>query len=68
MSKQKRGRGRPPVFVGNTKRHIVGLVRKHGLVGAREVLASEGTDISLPTLGKFAREAGVKLARGRRAA
>jgi len=61
----KRGRGRPAVFTGNTKRHIVSVIRKHGLTGGRVVLAEEGTSISLPTLGKFAAEAGIELHRGR---
>lgn len=61
----KRGRGRPAVFTGNVKRHIVAVIRKHGLTGGRVVLADEGTNISLPTLGKFAAEAGIELHRGR---
>lgn len=61
----KRGRGRPAVFTGNVKRHIVAVIRKHGLTGGRVVLAEEGTSISLPTLGKFAAEAGIELHRGR---
>lgn len=61
----KRGRGRPAVFTGNVKRHIVSVIRKHGLTGGRVVLADEGTNISLPTLGKFAAEAGIELHRGR---
>ena len=65
VPKGKRGRGRPPVFTGNTLRHIVSVIRKHGLTGGRVVLAEEGTKISLPTLGKFAAEAGIELHRGR---
>ena len=61
----KRGRGRPAVFTGHVKRHIVSVIRKHGLTGGRVVLADEGTNISLPTLGKFAAEAGIELHRGR---
>jgi outer membrane biosynthesis protein TonB len=61
----KRGRGRPAVFTGNVKKHIVAVIRKHGLTGGRVVLAEEGTSISLPTLGKFAAEAGIELHRGR---
>jgi len=64
-SRKKRGRGRPPVFTGNQKRHIVAVVRKHGLTGAKQALAEEGVSITLPTLGKFAKEAGIELQRGR---
>jgi transposase len=63
--KSKRGRGRPPVFTGNQKRHIVAVVRKNGLTGAQRILADEGVSITLPTLGKFAKEAGIELSRGR---
>lgn len=83
MSKKstKRGPGRPSVYTGNVKKHIVGLIRKYGATGARNILNAEsGTEeyslrntnlipdalgISLPTLGKFAAEAGVVLHRGR---
>jgi hypothetical protein len=61
----KRGRGRPIVFKGNEKRHIVSVIRKHGLTAGREVLAKEKINISLPTMGKFAAEAGIELHRGR---
>jgi hypothetical protein len=61
----KRGRGRPVVFKGNEKRHIVSVIRKHGLTAGREVLAKEKINISLPTMGKFAAEAGIELHRGR---
>jgi len=58
-------RGRPKMFTGHIKRHIVSIIRKHGLTGGRTVLAEEGTKVSLPTLGKLAAEAGVELHRGR---
>jgi hypothetical protein len=64
----KVGRGRPIVFKGKEKRHIVSVIRKHGLTKGREVLAGEKISISLPTLGKFAAEAGIELHRGRPAA
>jgi len=103
MSK-KRGRGRPALYTGNQKRHIVSLIRQHGLTGAmarlqadpkaspeqfdgepaeckaaaadERALAKERNlnvvpaplTITLPTLGKFAAEAGIELKRGRRAA
>jgi hypothetical protein len=78
------GRGRPPVYTGKVKRHIVTLIRHYGLTGARTILNAERSDtrrtlrnlnvvpkalgISMPTLGKFAQEAGIALERGRPAA
>ena len=74
-------RGRPPVYTGNVKRHIVGLIRKHGLTGARcrlnaspkSKLAKDRSlklvpkplGISMPTLGKLAEAANITLYRGR---
>jgi hypothetical protein len=78
--KKKRGRGRPVVFKGNVKKHIVGLLRKHGATKTRAILSavdgelaslrSEKTvpqplSISMPTLIKYASQAGVKMQRGR---
>lgn len=66
MSKKvKRGRGRPPVFTGNLRRHIVALIKSSGLTGARAALEDEGTSISMPTLGTIAKSAGIELKRGR---
>ena len=73
---KKRGRGRPPVYVGPVKEKIVALIREHGLTGTRALLADEGCqikagqkkvkiDISMPTLGKLAKKARIKLYRGR---
>lgn len=76
----KRERGRPAVYKGNVKRHITGLVRKHGASKTRQILnASDGElvlmrsekvvpnplNISMPTLLRYAKEAGVVLHRGR---
>ena len=61
-------RGRPPVFRGNEKRSILSVIRKHGLTKGQAVLADKGISISLPTMGKFAAEAGIELHRGRPAA
>lgn len=58
-------RGRPTVFKGLEKKHILSVVRKLGLTKGREALAKEKISISLPTLGKFAAEAGIELQRGR---
>lgn len=73
---EKRGRGRPPVYTGSLKTSIVAVIRKNGLTKAREILATEGVvakkgkpklkvKISMPTLGKLAKEAGIELFRGR---
>ena len=64
----KRGRGRPVLFKGNLKRHIVALVKSQGLTGARNTLTNEGTSISMVTLGTIAKNAGLQLSRGRRKA
>jgi hypothetical protein len=73
------GRGRPAIYTGNLARSIVSAIRKHGLTGARQVIANEGITvqtrpgqpsqkvkmtISLPTLGKLAKGK-VELHRGR---
>ena len=64
-TKQKQKRGRPVVYFGNVKKHIVSVIRKYGLSGAVKVLKKEGKDTpSLRTLGKFAKEAGIVLQRG----
>jgi hypothetical protein len=60
-----RGVGRPPVYVGRQKDSIVSAIRKLGLTGARAALAERDINISLPTLGKFAKEAKIKLQAGR---
>jgi hypothetical protein len=69
-------RGRPRFYQGTLETRIVSLIRKHGLTGARNVIAEEGVqvkagqkkvlmDISMPTLGKLAKANGVTLQRGR---
>jgi len=76
MAKSTVKRGRPAIFVGVLKSNIVRLVKTHGLMRAQRILASEGVQakagqkkspvkISLPTLSKFANEAGLVLKRGR---
>ena len=80
MAKSK-GRGRPPKYVGNVKKHIVSLVKQHGATGARAILNAavrtklgkqrnvklvpKPLGISMPTLLGLAKAAGVKLHRGR---
>ena len=66
MSKAKRGRGRPPVYKGNDKKHILSLIRKHGLTGAQRVLAEEKRRVpTLPMLVQWAKDASIKVKRGR---
>ena len=73
--------GRPAVFTGKVKKHIVSLVRRYGLTGARKRLAAENSTelsndrnkkvvpnplkISMPTLAKFAAEDEVEVPQGR---
>jgi hypothetical protein len=72
----KRGPGRPAEFVGTKKKAIVRVIREMGLTKGREFLATTGVQvtpgkpkelvsISMPTLGKLAKEAKIKLFRGR---
>ena len=79
MSRKKLGR--PSVYVGAVKRHIQSLIRKYGLTGARHrlnakarttlakqrslTLVPKPLGISMPTLGNMAKEAKIKLHRGR---
>jgi len=68
--------GRPPVFTGVLKANIVKVIKAHGLMRGQRLLATEGVqakpgakkkpvNISLPTLSKFAEEAGIEFKRGR---
>lgn len=80
MSK-KLGRGRPVVYKGSLARGMVKLVKQFGLTGAAEVASTKGVefqpvpgkpavtkkyDVSILTLSKLAKNAGVELKRGRR--
>lgn len=67
-------RGRPPIYVGPLAKAIQKVIREHGLTYGREHLRKEGVKvgdkvqkvkISLPTLGKLAKAAGIELQRGR---
>ena len=76
-----RKRGRPSVYIGPVKRHIVSLIRRYGLTGAMKRLNARAKTvlsrdrntnlipkplgISLPTLGGYAKEANITLYRGR---
>lgn len=74
--------GRPPVYTGAVKRHMLALIREYNISQAMDILnALPGTTLSLkrnldivpvplgvsyPTLLKFAKEAGIKKKRGHR--
>ena len=74
--KQVRAPGRPREFEGAKEKSIVKVIRQMGLTKARHFLATEGVqvspgqpkviiNISMPTLGKLAKRANIKLFRGR---
>jgi len=77
-AKKKDGRGRPAIYTGALARKIASLIRKHGITGTRKVLAKEGLPqaegrnkkykVSMPTLIKLGKAAGITLKRGRPAA
>lgn len=69
-------RGRPNAFSGRRAQKLVSLVRKYGLSGTVNYLSTnqvqfksnepaENVKISLPTLAKLAKNAGLSLQRGR---
>jgi hypothetical protein len=63
---QKRPVGRPVLFKGNLRKHVVSVARRLGnLTHTQAALRKEGTSISLPTLRKYTREAGVEVSMGR---
>ena len=75
MSESKK-MGRPAVFTGSLEKAIVKVIKANGLTGARVLLESVGVQrkpgtaktplkISLPTLAKLAKRAGIELKRGR---
>ena len=73
--------GRPPVYTGNVKRHMLHLIREYNISQAQDILnACPGTglaarrnldivprplNVSYPTLLKFSKEAGIMKTRGR---
>jgi hypothetical protein len=61
------GRGRPAVYDGKDKEHILALIRKHGSHKvAREILESEGKPCPTPPMMvRYAQEAGITVKRGR---
>ena len=77
----KRGVGRPAVYKGNVRKHIVSLTVRHNASTAQDILNAsprsaqgrlrnltlvpKALGISLPTILKFAKAAGVELHRGR---
>lgn len=71
-----RGPGRPPIYTGKFAENIVKVLKQYGLKGGRRVLETEGVQVkpgtpkqkvkvSLPTLGKLAKNAGVTFKLGR---
>jgi hypothetical protein len=81
MSQVKAGRGRPVKYKGAIARGLVKLVKQYGLTGAVQTAATKGVsfqavpgkpaknhkvDVSILTLSKLAKNAGVELKRGRR--
>ena len=73
---KSKGPGRPPEFVGTKAKAIVKVIKQYGLTKGREFLATEGVqvtpgkpkelvNVSMPTLGKLAKAANIKLFRGR---
>ncbi len=76
-----RGRGRPAVYVGPVRKHIVKLIRLHNASGARRILNARGNSklakerdltivpkplgISMPTLLKIGQQAEVSHPVGR---
>lgn len=57
------GRGRR--FTDEQKASFVELIKTHGLTGTQNILAEKGTDITIVTLWKLAKAAGIKLQKGR---
>jgi hypothetical protein len=80
----KSSRGRKPVCNASQRRHVAALVKRHSALQTAKILAAKnGTEkaklrsvkqfpkpvvISVPTLCTYARDHGVELHRGRRAA
>jgi len=82
MSTSVAGRGRPPVYTGNRLSTIVEMVKEHGALKTTNILRADGRQkladlrdqrvfpkrlsISMPTVLRLAKDAGVQLSRGRR--
>jgi len=56
-------RGRPPTFTPEIRRHLAGLIAKHGASRTRDV---SPVPIAVATLLKIAAEFGIPLPKGRR--
>jgi hypothetical protein len=75
-TKKTRGRGRPATFKTlNERRHVAKLVAEHGATETVNILKAEakakkirGFSVTIPTVCNVAKDLGVKLTRGRRAA
>ncbi|MCE9604754.1 MAG: hypothetical protein K8U03_07600 [Planctomycetia bacterium] len=60
---ERKQRGRPPTFLPEERSRLLELIRIHGARGARE---ASGRQVSVSTLLKIAREAGLQFSKGRR--
>lgn len=56
-------RGRPPTFTQEDRQYLAGLIRKHGIRGARQ---RANISVCQQTLSKIAREFNISLKPGRR--
>lgn len=72
-------KGRPKMFTGAAEKRVAKLIEKHGLMGTQEILAEKGVqvapgkkakkmDVSITALSTVAKNNGIELQRGRRAA
>lgn len=60
---ERKPRGRPPTFLPEERIRLLEFIRLHGARGAREI---SGRQVSVATLLKIAREAGLQFQKGRR--
>jgi hypothetical protein len=61
---KQRGRGRPPTFLREDREYLAGLIREHGITGARRAARFV---VCHRTLIRIARDFGIELRKGRRA-
>ena len=54
------------MFDSTIKQKIISAIAKYGLTGGQKVLKEEGISVSIATMCKFAKEAKIKLSRGRK--
>ena len=71
-----RGRGRPAIYTGSFAKALVAVLAVHGLMRGQQFIRKTGVQpavgqkkrrfkVSLPTLDKLARNAGLEFQRGR---